>query len=107
MDEADDRQERASLRLAVERQDVVPGETEAADGWSGLQASMRPMPIVSMQPGDQFFRSLIGGVVGVGIGPFTQSGLDEALGLAIGLGRVWPGEDLAEGEAFASSAERL
>ena len=41
------------------------------------------------------------------VGPFAQCGLDEALGLAIGLGSVGPGEDLAKAEAVASWPERL
>ena len=36
-----------------------------------------------------------------------KSGLDEALGLAIGLGSVGPGEDLAKAEAVAGCPERL
>ena len=45
------------------------------------------MPIISMKPSRQFDGSLDRVVIGAGISPFTQtSGLDEALGLAVGLG---------------------
>ena len=45
--------------LAVEPQEVVPGQTESADGCVGLQATMRPMPIVAMEPVGQFNGSLM------------------------------------------------
>ena len=67
----------------MEPQQVVFGQTEAADGRVGFQATVWPTPVVAMEPRDQFGRSLIGVVIGVRIGPFAQRGLDEALGLAI------------------------
>ena len=57
---------------------------------------MRSMPIVAMQPDWQFGGATVGVSVGLGVGPFAQGGLDEALGLSVGLGRVGPGEDLAQ-----------
>jgi FAD binding domain len=47
-------------QLDVEPQQVVLGQTEAADGRIGFQATMWPMPIVAMEPVDQFSRSLSG-----------------------------------------------
>ena len=41
-------------------------------------------PNVAMEPGEQFGGSLIGVLIGLGVGPFAQRGLDEALGLAVG-----------------------
>src|SRR5436190_3793384 len=49
---------------------------------------MWPMSVVAMEPMDQLSGALIGVVVGTRVSPFAQRGLDEALGLAIGLGRV-------------------
>jgi hypothetical protein len=40
--------EERAKELAVEPQQVVLGKTEATDGCVGLQATMRPMPIVAM-----------------------------------------------------------
>src|SRR5579871_5583421 len=48
--------------------------------------------------------SLGGGLVGAGVGPFAQGGLDKALGLAVGFWRVGPGADVPDpalGEAGA------
>ena len=45
--------------------------------------------------------------IGLGVGPFAQRGLDEALGLAVGLGRVGPGADVLEAEIAAGLAEGL
>ena len=43
--------------------------------------------------------------MGAGIGPFSKSGLDEALGLAVGSGSVGPGADVLEAELLAGVAE--
>jgi prolyl oligopeptidase len=45
--------------LAVEPQQVVPGQTESADGCLRFYTAMRAMPVVSVQPD----RKLIGAVV--------------------------------------------
>jgi hypothetical protein len=37
--------------LDVEPQDIVLGQTEPADGCSIIDAGMRPMPVVAMEPG--------------------------------------------------------
>src|SRR5260370_95251 len=63
------------------------------------------MPVVSMQPEGEFFGASIGGGIGLGVGPFAQCGLDEALGLAIGLGGVRFGAEVFEPEIAASVAE--
>ena len=41
----------------------------------------------------------------MGIGPFAKCGLDEALGLAVCLGRVWSGADVFEAESLAGGSE--
>jgi hypothetical protein len=48
-----------------------------------------------------------GVLVGLRISPFAKRGLDEALGLAVGLGRIRPSEDLAQAKAFASCSDAL
>jgi hypothetical protein len=66
---------------------------------------MGSMPIVAMEPVEQFGGSLIGVLVGLGVGPFAQRGLDEALRLAVGPGGIGPSEDLAKGKALAGCSE--
>src|SRR3954452_6815828 len=48
-----------------------------------------------------------GGTVGLSVGPFAQGGLDEALGLAVCLGRIGLGPDVLEAELAAGAAEGL
>ena len=66
---------------------------------------MRPVPIVGVDPGLELLGSLGGGGIGACVGPFPQRGLDEALGLAVGLGCVGPGSDVLELEPFAGAIE--
>ena len=93
--------------LAVESQQVVPGQTEPADRYLALQATMRSVPVVSVEPDGQLVGAVIGGGICLGIGPFAQRSLDEAFGLAVGLRGVWPGVDVLEAEAVAGFAEGL
>src|SRR6185295_14549744 len=44
-------------------------------------------------------------MIGLRIGPLAQAGLDEALGLSVGLGRIGLGPDVFEPEPPAESAE--
>jgi len=62
---------------------------------------MRTVPIVTMEPSWQLGSAFFRGVVGLGISPFAQAGLDEALGLAVGLGRIGPGADVLEAKTLA------
>jgi hypothetical protein len=61
---------------------------------------MWPMPIVAMQPVEQFGCPLVRVLIGAGVGPFAKCSLDEALSFSVGLRSVWPGEDLTKAEAF-------
>ena len=63
------------------------------------------MPIIVVEPGAEMGGALRGGEVGAGIDPFSEGGLDEALGLAVGAGGVGRGEAVADAEAAASAAE--
>ena len=63
------------------------------------------MPIIVVEPGAEMGGALRGGEVGAGIGPFSEGGLDEALGLAVGAGGVGRGEAVSDAEAAASAAE--
>ena len=64
-------------------------------------------PIVAMEPGYQLGGSLIGALIGSCIGSFANRGLDEALGLTVGVGRIWLGEDLARVQTGAGGPESL
>lgn len=46
-------------QLAVEPQQVVPGQAESADGWLGTDTAMGPMPIVAVHPVGQFCGTLL------------------------------------------------
>ena len=59
---------------------------------------MRAVPVVVMDPAIEHLGALRGVVVRDAVGPFAQRRLDEALGLAIGLGPVGSGEAVLEPE---------
>src|SRR5262249_9333765 len=67
--------------------------------------TVRAMPVVLVQPDREFFGAIVGGGIGLGVGPFPERRLDEALGLAVGFGRVGPGADVLEAEVPASVTE--
>ena len=58
---------------------------------------MGAMPVVAVKPDGQF-GVLIGCVVGSRIGPLAHAGLDEALGLSVGLGGVGVGSQVLDPE---------
>jgi hypothetical protein len=45
--------------LAVKPQEVVPGQTESADGRLSCEASIQPVPVVAMEPSGQRAISLL------------------------------------------------
>ena len=45
-------------QLAVEHQQVVLGQVQSADGCIGIQATMRPVPVVPVQPERQLVGAL-------------------------------------------------
>src|SRR3954469_11116612 len=65
------------------------------------------MPVVSVQPDRQRTGAVVRGGVGLSVGPFAQGSLDEALGLAVCLGRIRLGPDVLEAELTAGAAEGL
>src|SRR5215213_1720918 len=65
------------------------------------------MPVVSVQPDRQRGGAVIRGGVGLSVGPFAQGGLDEALSLAVCLGRIGLGPDVLEAEIAAGGPKRL
>src|ERR1044071_4120788 len=65
------------------------------------------MPVVSVEPERQRSSAVVRGWVGLSVGPFAQGGLDQALGLAVCLGRIRLGPDVLEAELAAGRAEGL
>src|SRR5690242_11438089 len=67
---------------------------------------MSPVLVVPGEPTGQIDGSPLGGPEWDGIGPFAQQGLNEALGLAVGLWRVGPGADVPDREHPQDLAEQ-
>src|SRR6267154_4351968 len=84
--------------LGVEPQHVVVGKAESADWWFGSYTAMGAMPVIAVKPNGQFGGAFVGRLVGCGVSPLTQAGLDEALGLSVGLGRVGFGSQVLDFE---------
>ena len=71
---------------------------------------MGTLSVVGVDEGEHGLASFGGGAIGVGVGPFAQAGLDEALGLAVGAGRVGAGPDVAQaggGDGFAEAVASI
>ena len=66
---------------------------------------MRSVPVVSVKPDGQLAGAFAGVGIGPGVGPFAQRGLDEAVGLSVGSGRIGLGADVADLEALAGCGE--
>jgi hypothetical protein len=60
-----------------------------------------------MRPPLEHHGAFGGALIGNAIRPFAQSGLDEALGLAVGLGPIVASEAVLEAEPAAGSGEAL
>ena len=67
---------------------------------------MGSLVVVVAQPARQVGSAGIGAAIGQGVGPLAQQSLDEPFGLAIGLGRVRPGPDVAQAQQAACLAEQ-
>ncbi len=91
--------------LGVQAHQVVEGEVEGLDGGSVMEAGVRPVPVVSVEPGGQLGGALFGALVGVCVGPFSENGLDEALGFSVGSGGEWTGVEVSDACLFASLVE--
>ena len=95
----------AGKYIDVVCQQVVPVETGTANGRSVIQTSMRAMPVVLMEPAWQLESSGLGVVVRTAVGPFPESGLDEAFGLTVGAWSVRTSEALVNTELLAELAK--
>lgn len=82
--------------LAVESQEVVAVQARATDRRSMVETTMRPMPVVVVKPGLELVIAMLGSGINASVSPFAQSGLDEALGFAIGAWGIGAGEAMAQ-----------
>src|SRR2546425_12416343 len=92
------------LELIVVAQEVVPIQTSPADGRSVIETSMRPVPVVLVQPGGKLGGAKPRVVIGASISPLPQRGLDKAFRLAVGARGVGAGEALGEAEVATGAA---
>src|SRR5260221_2213673 len=91
--------------LAVKPQEVIPGQTESANRRFACEANMRPVPVVAMEPSGQRGVSLLWVLECGGVGPFSECGLNEALGLAVRLRGVGLDPDVLDSELLAGAGE--
>ena len=87
------------VSLAVEAHEVIEWKSESGNGRAEVEGMMRAMPVVVVKERLEAGGALVGVGVGVSVGPLAQRGLDEAFGLAIGLGSVRACEALLEAES--------
>src|SRR3989454_9690749 len=91
--------------LCVVAQEVVPIQTSPADGRSVIETSMRPVPVVLVQPGGKLGGAKPRVVIGASISPLPQRGLDKAFRLAVGARGVGAGGALGGGGPGDSAGE--
>src|SRR5579862_3903784 len=77
----------------------------SADGRPVAEATMRALVVVVVGPRLKACISLVGVGPVFCIGPFAQSGLDEAFGLSVSSGSVGPGAAMFELHLLACVAE--
>lgn len=70
-----------------------------------MKAGMWSVPVVMMQPERQMLGPVLGRVISPRIGLFPQGGLDEPLGLAVGLRGIGLGAQVAQSKALADPSE--
>src|SRR5438874_13621940 len=66
---------------------------------------MGAMPVVVMKPRRHLRVTLLGVLIGAGIDPFAEGGLDEAFGFAVGARCVGAGKVMANAELQAGLVE--
>ena len=89
----------------MEAQQVIPLEASTADGRRQTEASMRPVPVVLVDPWSEVLSAFGQVLISAGVGPFAQGGLDEALGLAVGAWRVRPCAAVLQAKRAATAGE--
>src|SRR5579875_2160892 len=66
---------------------------------------MRAMPVVLVEPRSKLLAAFVGVLIGAGIGPLAQGGLDEPFRLAVGARGVGPGETVLQAPGAAGLSE--
>jgi hypothetical protein len=94
-------------KSAVESPEVVPFKTRAADRWSMVEATMRPVPVVMVKPGKELVVALLRVLIEGGVGPFAKNGLDKSFGFTVGARGVRAGEVMAQAELKHSCVESV
>jgi hypothetical protein len=95
----------AARDLALKLQEVVFGCLESGHQGMAADTCMRAVPVIMMGPLGQHGGALVGMAVDEAVGPFAQRRVDEAFGLAVGLGTVRFGEAVLELEDGAAGTE--
>ena len=93
--------------LNVVSQEVIDIELEssAADGRQLVEASMRSVPVVLMNPGKQIAKAFGGVLVETGVSPLANGSLDKALGFAVGAWGVDASAGMSELEIATGLSE--
>jgi len=82
----------------VESQEVVAVQARATDRRSMVETTMRPVPVVVVKPRLELVIAMLGSGINASVSPFAQSGLDEALGFAIGARSIRASETMAQAQ---------
>ena len=72
-----------------------------------MQGGVRAVEVVVMEVEGEAGGAVVTGVVGAGISPLASEGLDEAFGLAVGLGAIGTSEEMADAQLVAGSGEEF
>ena len=68
---------------------------------------MWAVEVVVVEPGVELLVAFERGLIGSGVGPFSESGLDEAFCLSVGSRRVDAGADVSQLESLTLSLEAI
>ena len=72
-----------------------------------MESGVRSVEVIVVEVVGQEASAVVAGVVGTCVGPLAGDGLDEAFGLAIGLGAIGTSEEMTQAEIFASGGEEF
>jgi hypothetical protein len=67
---------------------------------------MRAMPVVLVEPRSKLLTAFVGVLIGAGLGPLAQGGLDEPLCLAVGMWSIGLREAVLQAKRAAGLGER-
>jgi len=72
-----------------------------------MESGVRAVEVIVVKEVREEGGAVVAGVIGAGVGPLAGDGLDEALGLAVGLGTVGSCEAVADAELEAGGGEEF